>query len=131
MRANEKVPMCRLCLEIQRKDVHSFSDGFLYDEKSMINIGLISLKSKEKKTPRLPVEKPHILKVKFEKEVQINFKVMVSDLKGFDQDGLNKGSLETYGYDRDRYREKCENEYESTAITKLTLSMYVMFFVQV
>ena len=84
----EKIAICPICLEILTTNIYFASDSYLYHKNCFIKLNFKSAISRQDFSYYLPVNKVVKCKVYFEKDIKQNFKIIIYDLGGFNQDGF-------------------------------------------
>ena len=98
---NKKIVICPICLETLTISFYFASDGYLYDKNCLIKLIFKSPISRQGFSYYIPVNKVVVGKVYFDKKFKNNFKTIIYDLDGFNQDAFNRKGFDRNGFNID------------------------------
>ena len=90
---NEKIAICSICLETLKTDLYFASDDHLYQKNCFSKLNFKSPKSRQDFSYHLPVTKVINGEIYFETKIKNNFRTIIYDLDGFNQDGNDKKKI--------------------------------------
>ena len=91
---NEKIAICSICLETLTTNIYFASDDHMYHKNSFSKLNFKNSISRQDCSYYLPVNKV----VKSEVYFENNFKTIIYDLYGFNQDGFNRNGFDRNGF---------------------------------